>query len=234
MRLVRSAWRFYLADMISRKVVSIVGAGGLGQPCAYALNESWQEDFRLEVQLIDSDAVELSNLNRQVLTTERDLSNAKAKAVAGAAVLSSNERVVFRPQVAAVTEATVSELLSGSDFVVDATDNPETKLLTEAFCRNYAIPFCYSGVIADQGVLLSIIPSKTAPRLSDIFGEFTEENFDSLRGACRTGGIFAPIAGLFGMLQAREVIRWFKGELNECTFIRFSLSDAKFYERTIS
>lgn len=141
---------------------------------------------------------------RQILFNEDALGRAKAEAAAEALKDSDVEPVRAR-----LDAANIDRLLGGSDYVIDATDSVETKLLINDFCMGRTIPFCYGGVRAWGGMALAVNSPAQGGCLRCLFGEFSDHEISELGGACQQQGIVGPAAGVVGILQAqaaREVL----------------------------
>ena len=181
--------------------VLIVGVGGLGVPAALAL----ARDGVAELVLIDPDPVELSNLPRQVLYAEGDCG--ALKVVAAARHLRE-----IAPAIRLTTHASAldltngAELIAGSIFVIDATDDPATKFLINDLCVASGTPFVYGGVVGMTGQAMTVIPGRTAC-LRCLFEEPPD---DDEVASCREAGIIGPIAGAIGEAQAAEALRWLR------------------------
>ena len=113
-------------ERLSRAHAALIGAGALGSTIADLLVRAGIG----RLTLIDRDYVELHNLQRQTLYTEDDVRDHTPKAMAAAERLSTiNSSVEIRPVVADVNSLSIEQLTEGADFLVDGTDNFETRYL---------------------------------------------------------------------------------------------------------
>ena len=216
--------------------VLMVGAGGLACGIALALKHHCEEpSFCLHI--VDGDVIERSNLNRQVLFTESDLGQAKAS------VLEKRVMELRDPSPAGFTVRssklffsleTADELLSEIDFVLDATDSIEAKLLINDLCVARGIAFCYAGVSGFSGALMKVTPGRTSGSLSEetspsgclrcLFGDSNIEDSSEEERTCQQAGIIGPVAGLLGLLQVQEFFSFLKAPLQSTPskLIRYS------------
>lgn len=183
---------------LQRAKVLLVGLGGLGSPVALYLAAAGVGTLGL----VDEDVVDVSNLQRQILYTESDVGRRKAQA--------AQERLgLLNPQVATdvfpqrFCAENAARLVAGYDFVVDCVDSFASKYLINDSCVRAGIPFCTAGVLEYVGQILTVLPGRTACYRCAMGEVDTDtapksENF----------GILGPLAGLFGTLQAIEVIKY--------------------------
>jgi molybdopterin/thiamine biosynthesis adenylyltransferase len=177
--------------------VLVAGVGGLGSPVAIYL--ACAGIGRLI--LADSESVELSNLNRQILHWEGDVG--ERKVVSGDWKLRKlNSTVDVAPRVTRITAENVMELLDGVDLVMDCLDNMETRFIVNEACFRKRIPFIHGGVRGLMGEVTTIIPSKT-PCLECLFprGPEKKEPFP----------VFGATAALVASLQVMEAIKLLAG-----------------------
>lgn len=245
-------------DITTGAEVVVVGVGGLGTPCVWGLIEGWQSSrdlskHALEIHLIDHEIIELSNLNRQVLFSESEVGLPKGEVLKDRlGEIVPDQGVPYQAKInihahqVRLTRENIGRLLPRnglkSCFVVDATDSVATKLLLNDFCVSFALPFCYAGVVAEHGQLLTVLPQKksgdslhekfyfsNSACLRCLFGDFSEEDLTLQSTSCQQAGILGPAAGYLGFLQAGTVLQYFLqlGVDKEPApqFFRFALSD---------
>lgn len=215
--------------------VVIVGAGGLGTSAAWGLAASWgpscgQDAQPLEIHLIDPENIELSNLNRQVLFTKEHLGAAKAKTLAAIIKDQLEEQKGASVQIVAIeqrlSKANIHQLLHGASYVIDGTDSTETKFLINDYCVRWGIPFCYGGALGTQGQLLAVLPG-TGACLRCLFGNFTEDDYQTFHTSCQQAGIVGPVVGYLGFLQANAALTYLKSNSQHSASLlsRFSLQN---------
>jgi molybdopterin/thiamine biosynthesis adenylyltransferase len=187
--------------------VLIVGLGALGCPAAETLADSGCVDLTL----VDDDRVELSNLQRQTLFHRQDAERATPKALAAEQALSGHGRTRrFEGIVDRVTAKNVAHLVSENDFVIDACDNPATKLLLNRACVAAGTPLAYGGVVRTGGQTMTIIPGRSAC-LECAFPALAEDAETDDGDSCSRMGILAPVAGVIGSLQAVAALETLSG-----------------------
>ena len=192
-----------MSNELAVKSALVIGAGGLGGPALLTLGSAGVG--RLVV--VDSDAVETSNLNRQPLFTEADLGQRKAAAAS---------RRLTRLFPAICVEAvdrrfdstSAVELASGVDVLVDGSDNFETKFLANDVALASGKPLVHGGILRYTAQLLTVLPGKTGC-LRCLFEE------PPPRGAvpsCAEAGVLGALAGFAGALMGAEAVRILSGE----------------------
>lgn len=188
--------------------ILICGAGGLGAPAAYQLTQAWNSAAQLSIRLIDPDSIERSNLNRQVFFADADRGKPKAKTLAAKLSLSAAKNVSFEARTIAFNSENAAELLTGVDYVIDATDSVPAKFLINDSCLKLGIPFSYAGVIGMGGQVLDVRPSSDehSACLRCLFSGLSEGELAAENTTCRQAGIIGPVAGYIGALQARLAI----------------------------
>ncbi len=177
--------------------VAIVGAGGLGSPCALYLSVSGIG----EITLIDKDVVELSNLNRQVLHWHRDIG--KPKVISFEEKLKElNPYLKVIPKNQKLDLDNVKSLLAGHDFVVDALDNFGDRLILNKACIELGIPYVHGAVYGFEGEVMTIIPGKSPCIGCRGIRAKDDQTFFPVIGV---------VPGVIGTIQASEVIKGILG-----------------------
>ena len=139
--------------------VFVVGCGALGSMIAERLARAGVGMLRL----VDRDWVELSNLQRQTLFTERDAREARPKAVAAAEMLAEiNSQIIIEPYVEDVAFDNIERLAASCELIVDGTDNFETRFLVNDYCVKNNIPWVHGGCLGASGQVLTVLPGETA------------------------------------------------------------------------
>jgi molybdopterin-synthase adenylyltransferase len=188
---------------LTRKTALVVGAGGLGGPALVVLAASGVG----RLVLVEDDAVETSNLNRQPLFGEADVG--KRKAAAAAARL----RALFpAPSVEARDErfgpGNAVELARSADVVVDGSDNFATKFLANDAAVSAGKPLVHGGVLRYTAQLLTVIPGASGC-LRCLFEAPPPEG---LVPSCAEAGVLGPLAGFAGAEMGAEAVRVLLGE----------------------
>lgn len=182
--------------------VLVVGAGGLGSPALLYLVAAGVG----RIGVADSDAVELSNLQRQILhSTERIGQQKVASAASVLMPLNPDVRLTTYP--IRVDGRNIAELMDGYDFVIDATDNFEAKYLINDTCITAGKPFSHGGILRYNGQTMTVIPGQS-PCYRCIFPDPIDGE-DAL--ACSKAGVLGVLPGIIGTLQATEAIKYLTG-----------------------
>lgn len=198
--------------------VLVIGAGGLGSPAALYLAAAGIGTLGI----VDSDHVELSNLQRQLLHSTEDLGRKKVDS-AKDQLVRLNPEVEVQTHPVRLNEDNAAELIAGYDFVIDGSDNFETKFLINDVAVNLGKAFSHAGIIRFQGQTMTVIPHRSAcyrclfkepPAPGEILG-------------CQQAGILGAIAGTIGSLQATEAIKFFLGMEDELLINRLLTYDGK-------
>ncbi len=181
--------------------VAILGLGGIGSVASFYLAGAG-----VNLKLIDRDLVSLSDLHRQILYTEEDLG--KPKAYAAKEKLSKlNSKIEIEALSDEFNPANAEEFITGSDLVLDATDNFETRFLLNDVCVKHNKPFTYAAAIQDRGLFMFIQPQET-PCLRCLMEEPPKPG---TIGTCATVGVIGPAPGFVGVLSASEAIKYLTG-----------------------
>lgn len=184
---------------LRRARVVVIGAGGIGSPVLHYLGAAGVG----QLDVIDHDHVDASNLQRQTLYTTADLGQAKAKAAA-AAVARLNPHVTVRPLVSRIDAASAPTLLDGADAVIDGSDNFDTRLAVADAALELRVPLISAAVgrfEGQVGVFRGWEPDRPCYRC--FVGAAPQR--DGL--TCAEEGVLGPVTGVVGSLAALEVIR---------------------------
>lgn len=188
---------------LADKSALVVGAGGLGGPALLALASAGVG----RLLLIDDDAVESSNLNRQPLFTEADVGQRKAGAAARRLA-----RVAPSVKVEALdrrfADANALELARSVDVLLDGSDNFATKFLVSDAAVAAGKPLVHAGVLRYTAQILTILPGKTGC----LRCLFEAPPPDGAVPVCAEAGVLGPLAGLAGALMGAEAVRILRGD----------------------
>jgi molybdopterin/thiamine biosynthesis adenylyltransferase len=177
--------------------VLVVGAGGLGSPAAAYLAAAGVG----MLGIADDDIVALSNLQRQILHGTADVGLPKAESAA-ATIAALNPDVTVRTHPVRLTASDGGRLVADYEFVIDATDNFESKFAIADVCHAARVRYSHAGISRFMGQTMTVIPGLTAcyrcvfdappePRESDLHPE----------------GPLGPVPGVIGAIQATEAIK---------------------------
>ena len=142
---------------LKKSKVLIVGLGGLGSGALYYLASAGIG----HIGILDKDKVDLTNLNRQILHYEDDIGVLKIIS-AGNKISKLNPDVKIKEHNVSLSDENARSIISQYDFVIEASDNFETKFLVNDTCVKLAIPFVIGGVLQFEGQLMTVIPKKSA------------------------------------------------------------------------
>ena len=180
--------------------VLIVGVGGLGSPAALYLSAAGVGT----IGLLDGDAVDLSNLQRQIAHGTADVGTRKSSRPAGdCRDQPGRDRADLRP---VGDRRSLAEIVEGYDFAIDAVDNPATKFLINDACCARRVPFCHAGILEFEGQLMTVLPGKTAC-CRCVFGE--PPSVGPTHASAR--GVLGVVPGVIGTLEATEAIKTLLG-----------------------
>ena len=183
--------------------VLVIGAGGLGSPAAMYLAASGVG----QLTLVDDDTVDLTNLQRQIAHTTQRVGQPKA-ASACSTLADINPEIAIIALQERVDDARLAELVASSTVVLDCTDNFATRHAVNRACVAHKVPLVSGAVIRFDGQV-SVFDPRTGsqPCYSCLFPQdqqFTDE-------ACSTMGVFAPLVGVVGSMQAAEALKLIMG-----------------------
>ena len=201
----------------------IVGAGGLGSPVALSLASAGVG----QITLVDDDTVDLTNLQRQIMHTEARVGQPKV-ASAEAAIGALNPGVRVRTVAQRADEAQLTELAAAADIVLDCTDNFATRQALNRACVATGRPLVSGAAIGFDGQISVYDPRRAAsPCYACVFPptQAVEE------ARCATMGVFAPLVGIIGTLQASEALKLLCG-IGEPLVGRLLMLDARRTEWT--
>jgi molybdopterin/thiamine biosynthesis adenylyltransferase len=199
-QLVLPEWGAAAQLALGEASVLVIGAGALGSPVASYLVGAGVG----RIGIVDDDAVELSNLHRQLLHFTPDLGVPKAESAA-AKLRFLNPDVVVEPYQMRVDADNVAGLVEGQDLVVDCSDSFATRYAVNAACCAARVRLVEAGVLGMAGMVMSIKPGRTACYRC----AFPSAPADAPR--CADAGVLGPAAGVVGSLQALEAMKLLTG-----------------------
>jgi molybdopterin/thiamine biosynthesis adenylyltransferase len=181
----------------------VVGAGGLGSPVALYLGSAGVG----RLTLVDADTVDVTNLQRQIAHDMSRVGQPKVES-ARAAVAALNPGVEVRTVARRADAALLDELLPGCDVVLDCTDNFATRQAINAACVRHGVPLVSGAAIRFDGQVAVYDPREAAsPCYACLFPP--QQQLEETR--CATMGVFAPLVGVIGSLQAAEALKLLAG-----------------------
>ena len=181
----------------------VIGAGGLGSPAALYLASAGIG----RLTLADGDAVDLTNLQRQILHTVERIGQNKARS--GLTALAQiNPEVIVKAVAERLAGQGLEELVAGADVVVDCCDNFATRHALNRACVRQRKPLVSGAAIRFSGQL-SVFDTRqeNAPCYHCLFPE--SDDVEETR--CAVMGVFAPLTGIIGAMQAAEALKVVSG-----------------------
>ena len=177
----------------------VLGAGGLGSPAALYLASAGIGTLAL----VDGDTVDLTNLQRQIL--HRSAAIGKPKVQSGAATLSEiNPRCKVVPLQERLAGARLEEEVTLADVVLDCSDNFATRHAVNRACVKFRKPLVSGAAIRFDGqIAVFDTRREDAPCYHCLFPESAD--VEEIR--CAVMGVFAPLTGIVGAVQAAEALK---------------------------
>ena len=177
----------------------VIGAGGLGSPVALYLASAGVG----RITLVDDDTVDLTNLQRQIAHTEARVGQPKVES-ARAAIAAINPDVQVRTVAQRADEALLRPLVAEADVVLDCTDNFATRQALNRACVAARKPLVAGAAIGFDGqVSVYDLRRDDSPCYACVFP--ATQTVEEVR--CATMGVFAPLVGLIGTVQAAEALK---------------------------
>jgi molybdopterin/thiamine biosynthesis adenylyltransferase len=177
----------------------IIGAGGLGSPAALYLGSAGVG----RITLVDPDSVDVTNLQRQIAHTLARVGAPKTES-ARASIAAINPDVQVHALVQRADTDTLGALVSQADVVLDCTDNFKTRHAINAACVRARVPLVAGAAIRFDGQV-SVYDARDAscPCYACVFPP--DAAFEDVQ--CATMGVFAPLVGIIGTVQAAEALK---------------------------
>ena len=182
--------------------VLIIGAGGLGSPCALYLASAGIG----KIGIVDSDKVELNNLQRQILHTTNRVGMPKVES-AKEGLNSINPDVETALYNIRLMSDNIMDIIKNYDIVIDGSDNFPTRYLVNDACVLAGKVLSHGGIFRFDGQAITILPKKSACYRC----LFPEPPPPGLVPSCQEGGILGAVAGVIGTIQANEVLKYVLG-----------------------
>ncbi len=178
--------------------VLVAGLGGLGSPVAQYLAASGVG----HLTFADFDEVDSSNLQRQVIHSGQRLGQNKAVSAAQS-VRALNEFIQVDVVSEALSEENLMDLVAQMDIVVDCTDNFLSRKAINLACVRQRVPLVSGAAIGFEGQVCVFNPKKSdSPCYQCLFPELDDQQL-----SCSQSGVFAPLVGIIGSMQAMETLK---------------------------
>lgn len=204
--------------------VLIIGAGGLGSPIIQYLAAAGTGTLGI----IDDDVVERSNLQRQIIHGDADIGRPKVES-AREYIASINPDITVRPLDQRVSPENIMSLISSYDFIVDGTDNFQTRYLVNDACTIAEKPFSHGAIFRFEGQVTTFATEENSPCYRCMFPEAPPPG---MIPDCATAGVLGVLPGTIGCIQATETMKHIlgKGELLDGRMIFYDALGMSFDE----
>src|SRR3989338_3275376 len=208
-------------EKILNAKVLVIGAGGLGSPCALYLASAGVG----KIGIVDSDKVELNNLQRQILHSTKKVGTPKVQS-AKKTLNEINPDVEVAEYNIRLTSANILDIIKDYEMVVDGSDNFPTRYLVNDACVLSGKPLSHGGILKFDGQPITIIPHKSACYRC----LFPEPPPPGLVPSCQEAGILGAVAGVIGTIQANEALKYILeiGNLLPGKLLVFNALDSSF------
>ena len=187
---------------LRRSRMLLIGAGGLGSPAALYLAAAGVGTLGL----VDFDAVDVSNLQRQILHGTRDVGRGKLDS-ARDRLRDLNPHVHVEGFPVRLTADNAREIADGFDVIIDGTDNFATRYLVNDLCVLQGVPNVYGSIFRFDGQA-SVFATAEGPCYRCLYREPPPPD---LVPSCAEGGVLGVLPGLVGTIQATEAIKLITG-----------------------
>ena len=181
---------------LSSSRVAVVGAGGLGSSVLYHLASAGVG----HIQIIDSDVVDITNLNRQFIHFEEDVNKEKSQS-AKSKLLKYNHDIRVNATTTRLDESNVGRLISNYDIIISCADNCDTRRLINCACVGRDIAMIDGGAQGFEGYVMSMLPG-VSPCYQCIFPKSPNTQKDA-----EPVGILGATVGVIGSMMAVEAIK---------------------------
>lgn len=184
--------------LLEEAKVLIVGVGGLGSPIALYLAGAGVGC----IGLVDDDVVSISNLQRQVLYSERELGKPKA-VCAAERVAALNSEITVRPYPTRLTKENAFDIIREYDMVVDGCDNFATRYLINDCCVELGIPYIYGAICGFEGQVSVFNHGTDKRNYRDLYPDEAE----MMRMPPPSKGVMGITPAVVGSIEATEVLK---------------------------
>ena len=183
--------------------VLVIGAGGLGAPALQYLAAAGVGT----IGVIDDDAVDNSNLQRQVIHRDQSIGMPKVFS-AEQEMKAQNPFVVVKPYHRRLTEEIAADLFKDYDLILDGTDNFETRYLVNRMAVAAGLPLVSGALSQWEGQLSVFDPASGAPCYQCVFASAPAAE---LAPSCAEAGVIGPLPGVIGSMMSVEAVKLLTG-----------------------
>jgi molybdopterin/thiamine biosynthesis adenylyltransferase len=190
-------------ELIAKSHAVVIGAGGLGSPVALYLGSAGVG----RITVVDHDVVDMTNLQRQIAHTMARVGEPKVASIE-TAIHAINPNVQVTPVIARADAARLDALVATADVVLDCCDNFTTRHAINEACVKHRKPLVSGAAIRFDGqVCVYDLRNSNSPCYACVFPP--DSTFEETR--CATMGVFAPLVGIIGSIQAAEALKLLSG-----------------------
>ncbi len=198
---------------ISSKKVVLIGCGALGTNIANLLVRAGVG----ELLLVDRDFVEIDNLHRQVLFSERDIGESKSE-TAAAILRSINSEVSIKSLIKDMMSSNIAEMVKGYDLIMDGTDNIPARMVINDYAVKEDVPWVYGGVLGTGGMVMNI--TGEGPCLRCLLPELPEQGDIP---TCETMGVLNTVPAITAAVQVTEALKILMGKDHMKGLLQFDI-----------
>jgi len=211
--------------------VLVIGAGGLGCPALQYLSAAGLG----HIGIVDDDVVSLSNLHRQILYTTADIGKFKVE-VAAQRLREQNPEIEVKTYLLRLERNIILDLLKAYDYILDGTDNFESRYLINDACSLLKKPLIFAAVSGYEGQLAVFNVADQANNTTNYRDLFPIPPQEGEVLNCSENGVLGVLPGIIGTMQAAEVIKLITGIGTPLVnkILNYNLLNHQFYEIRIS
>lgn len=186
-------------ERLQTSKVTIIGAGGLGGPVALFLASSGVG----RIDIYDDDQLDLGNLQRQIAYRNQDIGDNKAELLKQE-LLELNPDIIIHAHSQRASKADLDSAAHSSDIILDCSDNFDTRFLINRACHANKTPLVSGAAIRFNGQVSVFDPRQSS---SPCYRCLYDETEFAEQETCHDRGVFAPLVGIIGSLQAAEALK---------------------------
>ncbi|NQV09196.1 HesA/MoeB/ThiF family protein [Candidatus Woesearchaeota archaeon] len=202
-------------DKLNKSSITIIGCGTLGTNSAELLSRAGVGN----IFIIDNEKIELSNLQRQSLFTEKDIGKYKVD-TAKKRLKEINSKINIKTSKDYLNNKNINRLIKKTDLILDCVDNLETRFLINDFAKKNKIIWIHAAAIKTKGFMFNILPGKACLTC------FMKKTNDTER--CEDVGVLNTITNIISSLQTTQTIKILLNKNPENDLIRFDAWENKF------
>lgn len=193
-------------EKLASATVLVIGAGGLGCPVLQYLTAAGIGN----IGIMDNDRVSLSNLHRQILYTINDIGKLKTEA-AFERLSSMNPEIQINVISERINTKNAIRILSHYDFIIDCTDNFQTRYLLDDACRILKKPLIFGAIYQYEGQVAVFNVEDSKGFSTNYRNLFPQPPKPEEVPDCNDAGVLGVLPGIIGTLQATETVKLITG-----------------------